>query len=195
MRIEASFLLRYTHIIVSVGTQDGLSAVGVGVPDGGLTRPKKLTERKKYLKKKKKKYYELIFLFLLLSVEVPPPGWKTSTDRPRNVDNIDFNLSSPCQQDGWNVQSPQVNIYLTQDSLAAVFLPATKLQNRLQRAYNGNGNGNQVSLIHWNMGPKYWSRKFHDIEVVTQQYSPDIFSISEANLLHNLTDYEKNIPG
>ena len=72
---------------------------------------------------------------------------------------------------------------------------SSKCMNRRKKMINGNGPGNQVSLIHWNMGPRYWTRKTHEIEAATQQYSPDIFTNSEANLLHGLTDYEKTIRG
>ena len=70
-----------------------------------------------------------------------------------------------------------------------------KNRNKQQKIINGNGLGNKVSLIHWNMGSKYWSRKIHEIEAVTQQLLPDVFAIYEANLLHSLTDLEKHVPG
>ena len=70
-----------------------------------------------------------------------------------------------------------------------------KFRNKLRKMINGNGLGQHVSLIHWNMGSKHWLRKKHEIEAVTQQLAQDVYAISEANLLHSLTDLEKNIPG
>ena len=71
-----------------------------------------------------------------------------------------------------------------------------KLRNKLRKMINGNGDiRHQVSIIHWNMGAKFWSKKSHEIEAVTQQFRPDILAISEANMLHSLSDQEKLIPG
>ena len=52
-----------------------------------------------------------------------------------------------------------------------------------------------LKIIHWNMGPKYWQRKIEEIEAVILQYNPDVFVISEANLLNSLPDNEKGITG
>ena len=52
--------------------------LGVGVLDGGLARPKKSTEQKKY-KNIKTNYYELLLLYCLVSHELIPTGWKTTS--------------------------------------------------------------------------------------------------------------------
>ena len=62
------------------------------------------------------------------------------------------------------------------------------------RTKNGNG-ANNLLLLHWNMGSKFWVRKKLEIEATLQRYKPQIMIISEANLLLNLTEQERNIPG
>ena len=71
---------------------------------------------------------------------------------------------------------------------------SSTIQNSRIRALNGNIS-NQISLIHWNMGSKHWSKKKLEMEAVIQKYKPDIFSISEANMLVDLPDFEKNLVG
>ena len=45
------------------------------------------------------------------------------------------------------------------------------------------------------MGSKHWQRKLIEAEAVVLQYNPDIFIVLESNLLEELTDQERNIPG
>ena len=45
------------------------------------------------------------------------------------------------------------------------------------------------------MGSKFWQRKTHEVEAVILQYSPDVFIISEANMLNSLHDHCKDIIG
>ena len=61
---------------------------------------------------------------------------------------------------------------------------------------HGNGKFKKnLSAIHWNMGAKSWERKSLEIEAVIQEYKPDLFAISEANMKLSLTVQEKNIQG
>ena len=73
---------------------------------------------------------------------------------------------------------------------------SNKIRNRIIKMVNGNGSMCQnVTVLHWNLGSKLWQRKVIEIEAVTIQYSPDIFVISEANLLETLSESERKIPG
>ena len=71
-----------------------------------------------------------------------------------------------------------------------------KKRNKTKHSENGNGKiRNSIVIGHWNMGPKYWSRKTTEVEAITIEYQPDVFFVSESNLLSDLSDFEKNIPG
>ena len=61
---------------------------------------------------------------------------------------------------------------------------------------NGNiGVGKNLVIGHWNMGAKHWQRKKEELEAVLLEVDPDVFIISEANLLLNLESHEKDVPG
>ena len=71
-----------------------------------------------------------------------------------------------------------------------------KLRNRKVKMEHGNGKMRQnISVLHWNMGPKFWPKKVTEIEPVIQQYCPDIYVISESNLLESVTAENRNIAG
>ena len=71
-----------------------------------------------------------------------------------------------------------------------------KIRNKYQRTRNGNGTNRQnVTIIHWNMGAKIWTRKMLEIEAIILQYTPDIYIISEANLPRSLSEDERRIAG
>ena len=73
---------------------------------------------------------------------------------------------------------------------------STKQLNKAVKSEHGNGKLRQnVTVVFWNMGAKQWHRKLLEIEAVVQQYTPDLFFVAEANLLHSLEDHEKNIQG
>ena len=77
-----------------------------------------------------------------------------------------------------------------------MFATSNKMRNRMKKMENGNSSLRQnLTLIHWNMGAKMWTRKREEIEAVIAQYTPDVFIISESNLLETLEDYEKDIQG
>ena len=68
--------------------------------------------------------------------------------------------------------------------------------NKIMKIKNGNGTMRQnILAIHWNMGARKWTNKRAEIEAVIEQFTPDIFLISEANMSTNLTDAEKDIGG
>ena len=71
-----------------------------------------------------------------------------------------------------------------------------KERNKLVKIVNGNGVlGKSLTVAHWNMGSKFWERKVVEAEVVALEYKPDIFIVSESNLLNDLPEIERNIPG
>ena len=77
-----------------------------------------------------------------------------------------------------------------------LFSISNKTRNRRKKMENGNGIIRQnMTLIHWNMGSKMWTRKREEIEAVITQYTPDVLVISESNLLESLENYEKEIQG
>ena len=78
------------------------------------------------------------------------------------------------------------------------FSTSKKLRNKLIKMYNGNGNGSlrhSVSILQWNAGNKHWKRKLEIIEALTLEKDPDLLFITEANLMADTTDDEREIPG
>ena len=64
-----------------------------------------------------------------------------------------------------------------------LLLLSAKERNKKIKTQNGNGQCRQnVTILHWNIGSKFWPKKITEIEAVILQYRPDIFAISEANL-------------
>ena len=95
-----------------------------------------------------------------------------------------------------NKKSENGNFGRKKNYLSPVFKLSHKLKNKLVKIINGNQTSrNSLTIAHWNMGGKHWQRKLIEAEAVTMQYCPDIFIVSEANMLNSLTPLEKNIPG
>ena len=69
-----------------------------------------------------------------------------------------------------------------------------KIRNSLVKAYNGNKNDSTMKILHWNIGPSFWDKKLVEIQILTDEFRPDLVFISEANLLPCLPDYQINIP-
>ena len=67
-----------------------------------------------------------------------------------------------------------------------------KLQNRFQRATNGNGH---LKIAHWNAGARHWERKRTEIELLVGKIDPDLLYISEANLFTTTPAWEREIEG
>ena len=71
-----------------------------------------------------------------------------------------------------------------------------KAKNKMVKMINGNVNTRKIlNVIHWNMGSKYWNRKTLEAEAVVLQYQPDIFIISEANMMDDHSDLDINLQG
>ena len=74
-----------------------------------------------------------------------------------------------------------------------------KLWNKLTRSQNGNRNvkknvGKNLVVSHWNMESTGPGKK-EELEAVLLEINQDIMIISEANMLMNLTDFEKQVIG
>ena len=73
---------------------------------------------------------------------------------------------------------------------------SSKLQNKSVKMKNGNRSTRSViKIYHWNMGNKLWQNKRDEIEALIIDKSPDLFFISEANLMETLPDHERHIAG
>ena len=71
---------------------------------------------------------------------------------------------------------------------------SSKERNNLQKTKNGNIM-KQLKILHWNLGAKLWKNKLEEIELLLEQYKPDICLISEANLWDGLDNHEREIVG
>ena len=69
-----------------------------------------------------------------------------------------------------------------------------KKMNKLQKIRNGN-RVEQLKIIHWNLGSKLWCNKLEDIELLLNEFKPDLCYISEANLWNGLDHHEREILG
>ena len=70
-----------------------------------------------------------------------------------------------------------------------------KVRNNLQRTKNGNTTQKQLKILHWNLGAKLWKNKLEEVELLLDQYKPDICLISEANLWAGLEVHERELVG
>ena len=70
---------------------------------------------------------------------------------------------------------------------------SSRKRNNEIRCINGNIR-KAVTVVHWNMGNKFWRNKVPDIQHMLQDRSPDIAFISEANIFSSDKDYELHIP-
>ena len=164
--------------------------------------PKKLTERKKYenientKKIKNNKTFKkigsptcqinLIFAtMILIQFAHIPHGWKmrqtqTIENWNKNTHNQSkycFQLSRPSSQPEWSYEWKMIK----------------KQMNKLQHSLNGNNN--TVSIYHWNLGSRSWSRKLEDIQAAVDDLNPDYMFISESNLWEQEADYCTQIMG
>ena len=55
-----------------------------------------------------------------------------------------------------------------------------KIRNRLKKMINGNGFGQQISLIHWNMGARYWLRKLQCRRNFRKWVSPEVKAMMDG---------------
>ena len=49
--------------------------------------------------------------------------------------------------------------------------------------------------MQWNMGSRHWERKVNEIIDMTENYSPDLLYITEANYFNPTEDYLSNVQG
>ena len=70
-----------------------------------------------------------------------------------------------------------------------------KLINRMIRSINGNISGCNLKIIHWNGGGRKWENKLLELECLVEEYRPDLYYISEANLWVGLEDVDMDIQG
>ena len=75
-------------------------------------------------------------------------------------------------------------------------LYSNKGRNKRKKIINGNGKLRQnPTAIHWNMGSKNWEKKILEIQIVIQEFDPDIMIISEANMKLSLPAESKEVGG
>ena len=72
-----------------------------------------------------------------------------------------------------------------------------KRKNKVIKTVNGNISKSEKSLklLHWNLGPRYWSSKTEDIQGLVDEMTPHICFISEANLFQGLDSHLSQIIG
>ena len=68
-------------------------------------------------------------------------------------------------------------------------MPQHKTRNKLTKIMNGNINSKTLKILQWNMGSKYWVRKFEKVQAIVDTERPDIMYITEANLFKADPDY------
>ena len=72
------------------------------------------------------------------------------------------------------------------------FKPSHKNLNKLQQMKNGNSKG-QLKVIHWNLGSRMWKNKREEIELLLEEYKPDLCFISEANIWQGIESHDLEI--
>ena len=60
--------------------------------------------------------------------------------------------------------------------------------------YNGNGN-KLIKVVHWNMGSAHWVNIFKKIQLLLEDFNPDVAVISEANIFSENQDFDIYVPG
>ena len=71
---------------------------------------------------------------------------------------------------------------------------SNKNANRKVKTITGNGR-NSLNIFHWNMGARQWPRKLLEIRHFLTENNPDIFIITEANLLTDTQVVDRKIEG
>ena len=88
-----------------------------------------------------------------------------------------------------------INYTITQAAdLYYIYKLKHKVHNKFVKVYNGNTKVT-IKTIHWNIGNRFWKHKINDIEHTINEFNPDLFLISEANLFSQDQDYEIHIDG
>ena len=105
--------------------------------------------------------------------------------------NLRWTVTKCCKQDGlsekdWKSEDKKWRKHKIKAS--------RKRRNKSIKIIKGNRKSN-YKILHWNLGARYWQNKLEDIEVLLNQYKPDLCLISEANLWRGLEPDKMEIGG
>ena len=74
-----------------------------------------------------------------------------------------------------------------------------KLRNKMVKIVHGNGEERKdkcsLNIMQWNIGSRHWQRKRDQVQAMADERSPDIFTITEANLFNGTPDIQSDILG
>ena len=136
-------------------------------------------------------------------MEITNLHWYTEEVGPK-PQNEDINTSRPRSgtQSDWTVRKAGRMVTDSSSAKKMVVVVELKLmlvnkkRNRIKRSSNGNGNNvNKMKIVHWNLGARLWKNKQDDIELLLENYKPDLCFITEANLWDDHSPEERAIVG
>ena len=71
-----------------------------------------------------------------------------------------------------------------------------KTRNKRVKMINGNTAEKKVlTVVHWNQGPSFWNKKISELELLINDFRPDILTISEANIMIEMPEHELLVTG
>ena len=119
-------------------------------------------------------------------------NWKLGETKVWEERNLSNQHRMRIETDSWNDAT-----WLEGQYSGRTLAPSNKERNRQIKSVNGNGNGmrNMVKIYHWNLGARFWQRKREEIEVLLEEKDPDLLIISEANIMKETTDEQRQIAG
>ena len=132
-----------------------------------------------------------LLLLLLLSDSLLPNEWKLKIEVRQEQtqseyltslihwENKLFDASLLTIEHGWKYTQLLPDGWISRTWEPVLF--SNKVKNKAMKSYNGNIK-TTINVIHWNMGNTYWIHKTDEIEAAINEYSPDLFYISEANI-------------
>ena len=169
-----------------------------------------MKKRRSHSKRRKGKIDFILCLFLVSAdlqgykVEKREDnGWQASTWLDVEHGHSKYYLNEPLHRnigtrshsDGERTECFQINGSV-KCNVIRKWLESNKIRNKKIKIINGNGTlKQQVTILQWNLGAKFWMNKLDELEAVTQQYSPEVCVITEANLLKSTSADERKIPG
>ena len=71
---------------------------------------------------------------------------------------------------------------------------SNKLRNKNIKSINGNGK-NSINFVNWNLGPRLWRNKVEEIQLLVDDFVPDIAFIAEANIWNDTTEEKMKVEG
>ena len=101
-------------------------------------------------------------------------GWKWECDTLQWDGNVEINMNILLKIKDWS--------------------PSPKLRNKVIKIYNENRKGS-ISVMHWNLGSRFWERKRDEVQLLVDHQSPDFLFISEANLFSDTLSHLIEIDG